>query len=243
MRISLCILLLLIHIFSQAEEKSDSLTSKLAAAATISLNSNGIASIPAFSLGKPAVLAIITLAKGRFSYDPALAYGLNLQPWFIDNWFHYKIIDRQSFTLRTGINVSTFNSNLNLSEDSVFLRAERYLAFEIAGKYKLTGKSNISLAYWSDNGLEDGSISGHFLSVAGERNDMSAGMNLLFSLRLQVFYINYNGNNDGIFTCPTISASLKNIPFSVFLQAIQPLNTNIIPSPGFKWNAGLTFSF
>ena len=136
MRISLCILLSLIHIFSQAEEKPDSLRSKLSAGATISLNSNGIASIPAFSLGKPAVLASITLAKGRFSYDPSLAYGLNLQPWFIDNWFHYKIIDRQSFTLRTGINVSTFNSNINFS-DSVFLRAERYLAFEIAGIYKL----------------------------------------------------------------------------------------------------------
>jgi len=84
-----------------SQENADSTRSKkLKAEARVSINSNGIAYVPAFSLDKPAVIGTFSLIKGRFSYDPMLAYGLDLKPWIIDNWFHYLIVDRPVFEFK-----------------------------------------------------------------------------------------------------------------------------------------------
>ena len=82
--------------------ESDSTKHPLKVSGDVSLNSNGIAPIPAFALGKPTVMANIILTKNRFSYNPQLSYGLNFKPWIIDNWFRYKINVKQKFELIAG---------------------------------------------------------------------------------------------------------------------------------------------
>jgi hypothetical protein len=57
-----------------------------------------------------------------------------------------------------------------------------------------------------------------------------------------LFYINYNGNNDGLFISPTLSLSVRNLPAALFLQATQGIVSNIEPWPGFKWNLGVSYS-
>jgi hypothetical protein len=59
---------------------------------------------------------------------------------------------------------------------------------------------------------------------------------------VQLFYLDYNGDNDGLFTAANISASLRDIPLPVFFQGILPLWSNISPGPEFKWNVGLAYS-
>ncbi len=113
MKISICSLFLCISIFSFSQEEQSKQKNKLEPNVTFSININGIAPIPAFSLDKPALISSVNLIKGRFSYDPILAYSLEAKPWFIDNWFHYKIVVRPKFELRTGINFSTFCSGLS----------------------------------------------------------------------------------------------------------------------------------
>ena len=51
-----------------------------------------MAPIPSFSLDKPALIGAFTFAEKRFSYEPQIAYGLDLRPWIIDNWLHYRMI-------------------------------------------------------------------------------------------------------------------------------------------------------
>ncbi|RLD90476.1 MAG: hypothetical protein DRJ29_15405 [Bacteroidetes bacterium] len=101
-----------------SQENADSTRSKkLKAEARVSINSNGIAYVPAFSLDKPAVIGTFSLIKGRFSYDPMLAYGLDLKPWIIDNWFHYLIVDRPVFEFKAGAVISAFFSEYETEED------------------------------------------------------------------------------------------------------------------------------
>lgn len=235
--------LLFIFIFSisNSQEKSDSVRTKLKADANVSLNTNGVASIPAFSLGKPAIIASVSLSKNRFSYDPVLAYGVNMKPWFIDNWLHYKIIRKPSFELRSGVNFSTFFTDYKLTDETI-LRGDRYLAFELAATYKFRSNTSLTLMYWNDNGLEPGTISGHFLDLVGEKRDMKIGKSLLMSANIQLFIITYDGNNDGLFVSPKISFALKNLPFALFWQGTQVINSNINPDPGFQWNVGLSYS-
>jgi hypothetical protein len=241
MRASFSVFLIFIFTISLSQETTDGSKTKLKADANVSLNSNGVASIPAFSLGKPAIIASVSLAKNRFSYDPVLAYGINIKPWFIDNWLHYKIIRKPSFELRTGINFSTFFTENKLTEETI-LRGDRYLAFEVAAIYKFQSNTSLTLMYWNDNGLEPGTISGHFLDLVGEKTGIKIGKSVLMSANIQLFIITYDGNNDGLFVSPKISFALRNVPFALFWQGTQVIRSNIIPDPGFQWNVGLSYS-
>ena len=141
------------------------------------------------------------MVKGRFSYDPQLSYGLNLKPWIIDNWVHYKIVDRPVFEFKAGAVISSFFSE-----------------------------------------YETGTVQGHFFNLQADRSDISIGERGLLSASVQLFYINYTGNSDGLFTAANISASLRKIPFSVFAQLIQAITSNISPFPEFKWNVGIVYT-
>jgi len=241
MRLSFCILFIFLFTISKAVEPADSTKQKLQAGAFVSFNSNGIASIPAFSLDKPAVMASISLVKNRFSYTPTLAYGLDLRPWFIDNWLNYKFISRPAFDLTAGFNISTFGSKYTLPDGSVW-EAQRYFALALTGVYRLSPKNSLTLAYWRDMGQEKGTIKGHFFNSVFERNNMNIGKSLLFSAAVQLFYIDYTGLNDGLFLSPKASASINNLPFSIFFQATQALSSNISPWPGFRWNVGFGYT-
>ena len=105
------LLLLFIFTASWSREDADSTKTKLKASANVSVNSNGIAYIPAFSLDEPAIIGAFSLEKGRFSYDPILSYTMDLRPWIIDNWLHYRIVDRPSFELKAGGVFSAFFLN------------------------------------------------------------------------------------------------------------------------------------
>lgn len=243
MRTSFCLTFLFIFIVTFSQEKADSskAKTKLKAAASVSLNTNGIASIPAFSLGEPAIIGAVSLQKNRFSYDPVLAYGIDMKPWFIDSWLHYLIVSRPAFELRTGFNFSTFFSKIKFFDDEI-LKGERYFALALEAMYKISQTSSFTFMYWNDRGQEPGSISGNFFNLAGERTDIKIGNRVLMAANVQLFYINYDGNNDGLFVTPKISAAILNVPFTLFFQATQAISSNVSPWPGFKWNIGISYS-
>jgi hypothetical protein len=246
--IFLLVFIFLIPANSFARQNADSInTKKLQAGVTFSLNSNGIATVPAFSLGKPAVIASPSIGKGWFSYDPSLGYGLDGHPWFIDNWFHVKLINRPKFLLRTGMNVSTYCGKYSVPEGD-FLRVERYFAYEVAGIFRFARNTSLLAQYWNDRGQEDYSLKGHFLSGVVEKTDMALGKHILFTAALQLFYVDYdsnnnsNDNNDGFFVAPRVAFSIRNFPVSVFSQAVQAIASNIEPFPGFNINVGIGYT-
>ena len=240
MRNILCLLFLFIFTAAYSVEPGDSLNTKLKATATFSLNSNGVASIPAFSLGKPAVIASVTLAKNRFSYDPQLAYALNFKGWFIDSWLHYRLIDKPHFEFRPGFNFSTFFSDYK-NQDETIRQAQRYFTIEFTGIYKFSSNNSLTVGYWNDRGQDKGTLIGHFFNLVGERSDIRIGKGVLLTVDLQLFYIDYEGDNDGLFLSPKVTASIRNKPFTIFFQPIQALESNISPFPGFRWNLGVAY--
>lgn len=241
MKLTLFLLFVFFAFPSFSQENTSISKWKLRTTASVSLNSNGIASIPAFSLGKPAVMASISLVKNRFSYDATLAYGLDLRPWFIDNWLHYKLIVQPSFELRTGFNISSFFSEYTPPAEFIWY-TQRYFAIEVAGLYKFSPISSMSLLYWNDRGQEPESLQGHYVGLFWDRSEINIGKQMLLNMSVQLFYINYDGNNDGLFISPKISTSIRKLPtYSLFLQANQAIQSNITPFPGFQWNLGISY--
>lgn len=236
--------LLFIFIFTLtcwSQEETKSSKAKLKAKGSVSLNSNGIAYIPAFSLGKPAIIGSFSLVKNRFSYDPQLSYGLDLRPWIIDNWMHYKLIARPSFELIAGGVISAFFSDYE-TQDEVLKRAQRYFALETTGVYKWAPNASMSFTYLRDMGADPGTLKGHFVNLGIERSEIKLGDKGLLMAAIQIFYIDYTGNNDGLFVSPKASLSISTVPFSLFVQAIQALQSNIDPFPGFNWNVGMVYT-
>lgn len=221
--------------------QSDTTRRKLEAAGVISVNSNGIASIPAFSLNDPALMSSIVLRKGRFSYEPFLAYGFDMRPWYIDNWMRFRWIDRPRFEFRTGFNISSFFTKYRSMEEE-FLKGERYYAIELTAVYRFSRLGSLTMAYWRDMGQEKESIKGHFFSLSADYSGIRYGK-AIFSASFQLFNISYDGANDGLFVAPRIAAAWDRFPVSVFAQGTQPLVSNIRPWPGFKWNAGIAYTF
>jgi hypothetical protein len=234
--------LFFLFIFNLSWPQEDQKSPGLTASATISLNSNGIAYVPAFSLGKPAIIGSLSLVRGRFSYEPQLSYSLELRPWIIDNWFHYKIIDRPAFEFKAGAVISSFFSEYDTG-DEVLWQAQKYLAAEFISKYRFSPNSSLAFTYLLDRGQDPGTTHGHFFNLQAERSEIHLGEKGLLSSTFQIFYINYTGNEDGLFVAANVAFSLRDLPFSLFGQAIQAVTTNIDPFPSFKWNVGLACSF
>ena len=64
-----------------------------------------------------------------------------------------------------GVNFSTFVSGMELNGDDM-MKAERYFAFSVAGTYQFSPATPLTLDYWSDNGQEKGTLTGHYFSLA-----------------------------------------------------------------------------
>ncbi len=241
MRLTFCLLFILITAGSFSQENTKSTKRKLQTTASFSLNSNGMAPVPAFSLDKPAIMASVSLVKNRFSYEPNLAFGLDSRPWFIDNWMHYKLIVKPVFELRAGFNPSAYLEQYKPSEEFVW-HSQRYFTFELAGLYKFSPVNAISMLYWNDRGQEEESIKGHYVAFFWDRSEFNFGKKVQMNLSVQLYYINYEGNNDGAFISPKISTSVRNSPFTLFLLANQAIQSNITPFPKFKCNLGIAYS-
>lgn len=235
----LCLLLFCLSLPAISQDKPEK--GKINTNVSLSFNTNGLASIPVFSLGKPALIAGVNISKGRFSYDPVLAYSFEMKPWFIDNWLHYKIIQNPKFELKAGVNFSTFCSGFAVNGDEI-IKAERYFAFSISPSFRLSTVSSLTFDYWSDNGQEKNSISGHYIGLAYDRSEINVGKKLQFSLNLMLFQLLYEGDNDGLFVSPTVTASIRKFPVSIFFQATQSVSSNIPDLQNFRWNAGVRYN-
>lgn len=237
------LILLFVCTLCWSKEEADSIKTKpLKASANVSVNSNGIAYIPAFSLDKPAFIGTLSLEKGRFSYDPYLAYSLELRPWIVDNWFHYRIVDRPSFELKVGGVFSAFFSEYETSDEpETIWQVQKYFAVEATASYKFNPLTALSFTYLHDMGQDPGTLTGDFFNLQVDRNQIPIGKKILLDARLQAFYLNYTGENDGLFMAAYLGATIRNIPVSLFFQGIQALQSNIEPFPEFKWNLGLAY--
>ncbi|NQU54534.1 MAG: hypothetical protein HQ522_18585 [Bacteroidetes bacterium] len=242
MRSIISIIFLLIAFLGIANEKAALEKQSVKISGSLSINTNGIAPIPSFSFGKPIISTNLSISRNRFSYDPFFAYSFDLKPWIIDNWFHYKLVVKPKFEMRTGVNVSMFFSEYKMPEVDLW-QGQRYTTLELAETYKFSETSSLSLLTWYDRGLEDGTISGYFINLVADKSDISIGSHFLMDINLQAFFIDYTDKNDGLFLAPTITCSSTDIPAFVFFQGIQQLVTNMLPAPDFSWNLGVGFSF
>lgn len=210
----------------------------------IQVNNNGISPVPAFSLGKPALMTSLFLSKGGFTYSPEFNYGSDGKPWVANQWFRYQWT-RGNLTYRTGLNFSLFFLREKVVKDNKeveIAKLNQYTALEGGLTYKVSDKNSLSLTYWNSYGLDYGSVkSGHFLMLSAAFTQIPMSKSLFLHLRPNLFYINNTVPFEGFFASVIVSISHKKYPFSLFTQGVQPVW--VAQPTKSNWNYGLNYTF
>jgi hypothetical protein len=229
-----------------AQVKRDS-TNGFRFSGTITLTSNGISPIPAFSLGKPAFLAFLSMGKKRFSYDPQMAFSYKGVPWFFNNALRYKLVDKRKFLFRPGLIWGlgySYPLMLKNGSNHIISRAERYLWFESTMRYVFSSRVAISSTTYSGHGFEhDGIEYINFASVMGNFTKIPLYKRVYFNFFPQVFYLNMENESEGFFTSGIFGLGYFGFPVTVSVQMNETIHTNLSPDPGFKWNISLNYDF
>ncbi|MEP7322188.1 MAG: hypothetical protein ABI761_09720, partial [Saprospiraceae bacterium] len=206
----------------------------------------GFAPIPAFSFDSPILIGSLTLNTKKLTYQPDFSIGLNGKPWMINHWIRYTIVENQKFKFYAGMNPSLFFKNEFIDSHMEILHAHRNFTIELAGARNISKRVNLILTYLHIKAFDPGTLSGDFvdLSVPILWNRVLKYFEI--HLKPQVFYFDFEGNMNGIYTSNTISIAhpfVRNkISLSAYLQGVQPVKTDF-PGNTFKWNAGFRFDF
>lgn len=230
-----------------AQEQKDTSYVAIQFMGTISLTTNGISPIPAFSLEKPAILAFLSVRKNKFSYDPEMAFSIKGVPWFFNNNFRYRVVEKPSFEFRTGLiwGIGYLYPEVMLSGvKQRIAKAERFLWLELLPRYKVSEKVAISSTLWSGYNFETGSAKRiNYVSLVGHITKIPLSQSFYCNFFPQLFYLKIDSQSDGFFVSGIAAIGHNKFPLLISSQMNTTLTTTISPNPGFKWNISLAYSF
>jgi hypothetical protein len=207
----------------------------------IQLNNNGISPVPAFSLGKPALMTTFAIKKGRFSFSPEYNMSWDARPWVINEWFRYLIPNKKSY-YQIGANFSQFFIDKKGEKNQITSKMNRYVVGEAMFGTSFNEHVGVRLTYWISGSLDfDGVKQGHFIMASLPISKLGASEGLNINLSPNLFYINNTIPFKGVFTSLIGNVGYKKIPVRLFGQAIQPIHSD--GSAYFNWNFGLNYSF
>jgi hypothetical protein len=207
----------------------------------VQLNNNGISPVPAFSLGKPALMTTLAIKKGRFTFNPEYNISWDARPWVINEWFRYLIPHKKSY-YQIGVNFSQFFVDKENEMNQITSKMNRYMSAEAIFGTSFNEHVGVRFTYWLSGSLDfDGVKSGHFIlaSLPISKLGASEGLNVNFTPNL--FYINNTIPFKGIFTSLIANVGYNRIPIRLFGQAVQPIRAD--DSAHFNWNFGMNYSF
>lgn len=227
------VLLLLLIVFVVKANAQTTIFSKI--------TSNGIAPIPAFTLGEPAWITTsnITLAK-NFQFSPTIGFGLlDFKMWFIDSWLRYNMPMFDGKLIATaGFNYPGYVGEKkvinNIKEDHIV----RCLNAQAKVQYVMNESNSLILDYWyilvpRTKGVQD---YGHYLSLVYSLEKSIRGK-LFFGSDINLFYLFYNSEDlaQGLASSLEFFAGHKKTGLFIGTQFFVPIN---LPSE-FAWNVSV----
>lgn len=212
----------------------------------VSVTNNGISIVPSFSLGKPAVIFNLAMAKNRFSFDPDIRFSLAGKPWSFLFWGRYKLVNNDRFQMHAGTHLGlNFKSTLlPINGDTSNLTVtRRYLAGELYPRFLLAQNISIGIYYLYSHGLDAGTIGNtHFITLNTNFSNIPLSKQLFIRFNPQFYYLRLD-EEDGFYFTSTLTVARKNFPLSVSAIVNQVIRSNITGSKNFVWNVSLVYAF
>lgn len=195
----------------------------------VSLTTNGISTIPTFTLGKPAVIFDMTVGRKKISFEPQFRFSLEGKPWSFLFWWRYKLITTKKVQVNIGAHPSlnfrttTVQSN-GISKDVIVTR--RYLAGELSPNILLANNISIGAYYLYSHGFEEDAIKHtHFLGFKSSFSNIRLSSEYFMLFTPQLFYLKTD-KPDGFYFTSTLALAKKNFPFSLSSIINKVIRTN-----------------
>lgn len=228
---------------AQTNTKKDSLSILRTFGVTTSITNNGISFVPAFTLGKPAVIFDVVAGK-RLTFEPQLRFAMTGKPWSFVFWWRYKLIQQQRFNLSVGMHPSiTFkNSDIVMNNVHSHLNIGRsYLAGEISPSYKIKPNWTIGTYYMFSHGIDPGAFrTTHFLTLNSNIANIPMGKQIRLRVAPQLYYLRLD-QNEGYFLTSSFTVSKKGSSFAIQSLINEPLHSHIAGGTKFNWNLSLIY--
>ncbi|MBI1783341.1 MAG: hypothetical protein HYR66_18555 [Sphingobacteriales bacterium] len=237
------LLLVLLWSFTGFAQTKDSISHF---SGSVNVTNNGISLVPTFSLGKPAAIFLLSVGKGRLSFEPDMRFALEGKPWSFIFWWRYKAVQSGKFRLTVGahpaVNFRTYRLPVNGDSTDVTV-ARRFLAGELAPNYLLSKNVSIGLYYLFAIGFDINTPKyGHFITVNSNISNIGLPGKLKLRFNPQFYYLKQD-KRDGFYFTSAFTISKNNFPFSVSSIINKTLSGNILGSKDFVWNVSLIYSF
>lgn len=195
-----------------------------------SITNNGISLVPSFSLGKPAVILLLSMGGERFSIDPDIRFGLNGKPWTFLFWARFKLFMEGRFRLNTGVHLgmnfrTTMLSNNRGVEEATVVR--RYLAGELAPNYSIAKNISVGGYYLYSRGVDKGTVRNtHFITLNSNFSRIPISRQFFLRVTPQIFYLNQDGKR-GYYATAMLTAAKNHFPLSVSFLVNKKLRSDI----------------
>jgi len=236
--------LICIFLFSKVLIAQDSALEKsISVSGNVQLTNNGIAPVPIFALGKPAIIGSAIIRRKRFYFNSELYFGLNAKPWTINSRFGFFIIDNAKWSINLASNLSLFflqrDPKLNNNEE---FQLQRYWANELNGVCKVTGNQSFQFQYWHTVDLDKlGIRREEFVNLVYAFDNVEVLKNFILGIRPSLFYLYDEKALEGVFVAQSTSFQRRNWKVNFFIQTALPVY--VTPKNKFIWNAGLNIPF
>lgn len=213
---------------------------------TVNVTNNGISLVPTFSLGKPAVLALMSLGGKRFSFDPDIRFSWDGKPWTFLFWGRYKVFATGKFRMNTGAHLGLNYRSTDIMINNVTstnLVVRRYLAAELTPSYFVGKNISVGSYYLYSHGIDAGTVKNtHFITINANFSNIPLVKDFYLKAAPQLYGL-YQDKRNGYYFTSAFTLARKHFPWSVQSIINKQLHSDIIGSKDFNWNISLAYSF
>ncbi|HEX9128245.1 MAG TPA: hypothetical protein VF850_03710 [Gemmatimonadaceae bacterium] len=222
----------------------DSARSRTVVEGLLTVTNKGISTIPSITLGKPAAILNVSIARSGFAFEPELKYGLNGKPWAFIFWGRYRL-DRDNFHLTIGehpsVNFKTITVSINQTQTEV-IEARRYLAGEVNPSYSISRNVGVGAYYLYSHGFEaDIPKNTNFLALRTTLSNVPRSDGYVVRFVPQLYYLKQDAR-DGTYGNCILTFGKGNLPLSIGAQVNKTIRTSILEGDDFIWNVSLSYA-
>jgi hypothetical protein len=227
-------------------QPSDSTRKPTVFSGSAGITNNGFSIVPTFSLNAPAVIALLSLRKNKFSFEPDVRLTFDARKGGMLFWFRYRLAEGKKFSLRAGIHPALNFQIRKITENGVtteITQMRRFIAGELAPNYHITPDWTVGIYYLQGNGLQkDGSQTTHFVTFNTRISNINVGGNFRFMFNPSVYYLNLDGYGGKYFTATAELSHLK-LPFKLQSTINKTFTSDLPGNKDFMWNVTLNYHF
>ncbi len=212
----------------------------------ITLTTKGISTIPSFTLGKPAVMFDLSMAKGKLSFEPQFRFALEGKPWTFIFWWRYKLLESSRFNLNLGAHPALSFKTIPVTSSGASKEvtiARRYFAGELSPSYSLSKSISVGMYYLYSHCLETDAVKNtHFVSLRGNFANINLSNQYFLKFASQIYYLKAD-KEDGFYVNSTLTLVRRNCPLSISSILNKTIESSVSGSKNFIWNVSLTYTF